>query len=54
LVEKLHLNLIKDEPIMKVTKETVVANLYLMKIHLLILKLFIIKEVSSWMMKILH
>ena len=38
---------------MKVTKETVVANLYLMKIHLLILKLFITKEVS-WMMKILH
>jgi len=39
---------------MKVTKETVVANLYLMKIHLLILKLFIVKEFSSLMMKILH
>jgi hypothetical protein len=39
---------------MKVTKETVVANLYLMKIHLLILKLFIIKEVSFWMSKIFH
>jgi hypothetical protein len=38
----------------KVTKETVVANLYLMKIHLLILKLFIIKEFSSLMIKIFH
>jgi|CryGeyStandDraft_7_1057128.scaffolds.fasta_scaffold05587_10 hypothetical protein len=38
----------------KVTKETVVANLYLMKIHLLILKLFVVKEFSSLMMKILH
>jgi len=39
---------------MKVTKETVLANLYLIKIHLLIFKLFIVKEISSWMMKILH
>ena len=39
---------------MKVTKETVVANLYLIKIHLLILKLFITKEFSSLMIKILH
>jgi hypothetical protein len=39
---------------MKLTKETVLANLYLMKIHLLILKLFFVKEFSSWMMKILH
>jgi len=39
---------------MKLTKETLLANLYLMKIHLLILKLFIVKEFSSWMMKILH
>lgn len=39
---------------MKVTKETVVANLYLMKIRFLILKLFIVKEFSSLMMKILH
>jgi hypothetical protein len=39
---------------MKLTKETVLSNLYLMKIHLLILKLFIVKEFSSWMMKILH
>jgi len=38
----------------KVTKETVVANLYLMKIHLLILKLFVVKEFSSLMMKKLH
>ena len=30
---------------MKLTKETVLANLYLMKIHLLILKLFIVKGV---------
>jgi hypothetical protein len=39
---------------MKLTKETVVANLYLIKIHLLIIKLFILKEFSSWRMKILH
>ena len=43
-----------DEPVMKLTKETVLANLYLMKIHLLIFKLFIVKEFSSRMMKILH
>ena len=39
---------------MKVTKETVLANLYLMKIRFLIFKLFIVKEISSWKMKILH
>lgn len=37
---------------MKWTKEEVLANLYLMKIHFLILKLFIIKELSSLLMKI--
>ncbi len=54
LGEEIALKFNKDEPMMKVTKETVLANLYFMKIHLLILKLFIIKEVSSLMMKILH
>jgi hypothetical protein len=38
----------------KWTIETALANLYLIKIHLLILKLFVIKEISSWVMKILH
>jgi len=36
----------------KLTKERLVINLYLMKIHFLILKLFILKEFSSWMMKV--
>jgi hypothetical protein len=40
--------------LIKLTKETALANLYLMKIHLLILELFIVNEISSWMMKILH
>lgn len=31
----------------KLTKETVVANMYLMKIHLLIVKLLIVKEIFS-------
>jgi hypothetical protein len=36
------------------TKEMVLANLYLMKIHFLIFKLFIVKEFSSLMVKIFH
>ena len=36
----------------KLTKEGLVVNLYLMKIHFLMLKLFILKEFSSWMMKV--
>jgi hypothetical protein len=44
----------KGKNLIKLTKEAALANLYLMKIHLLIIKLFIIKEISSWMMKILH
>jgi hypothetical protein len=44
----------KGKNVIKLTKEAALANLYLMKIHLLIIKLFIIKEISSWMMKILH
>ena len=35
-------------------KEGVLANLYLMKIHFLIMKLLIIKGISSYLMKILH
>ncbi len=35
-------------------KEGVLANLYLMKIHFLIIKLLIIKEISSCLMRILH
>jgi hypothetical protein len=38
----------------KLTREGLIINLYLMKIHFLILKLFIIKEFSSWMMKVFH
>jgi hypothetical protein len=44
----------KGENVIKLTKEAALANLYLMKIHLLIIKLFIIKEISSWMVKILR
>lgn len=44
----------RNKTMMNFTKETVVANLYLMKIHILIIKLFIVKEFSSLMMKILH
>jgi len=43
-----------DELMMKLRKETVLANLYLLKIHLVIFKLFIVKGFSSWVMKILH
>ncbi len=39
---------------MKFIKEEALANFYLMKIHFLILKLFIIKEFSSLMTKIIH
>ena len=38
----------------KWSKKVVLANLYLIKIHLLILKLFVGKEISSWVMKLLH
>jgi len=38
----------------KLTKETLLANLYLLKIHLLIFKLFIVKGFSFWVMRILH
>jgi hypothetical protein len=39
----------------KLSKEMVVANLYLiMKIHLLIIKLLIIKKFSFLMVKIFH
>ena len=36
----------------KLTREMVVANLYVMKIHLLIVKLLIVKEFSSLTVKI--
>ncbi len=35
-------------------KEGILAKLYLMKIYFLIIKLFISKEISSWVMKIFH
>jgi hypothetical protein len=38
----------------KCTKEGVLVNLYLMKIHFLILKLIIIREISSFLTRILH
>jgi hypothetical protein len=34
------------------TKRTAWVNL--VKIHLLLLKLIVVKEISSWMMKVLH
>ena len=43
-----------DDATMRLTKETVVANLCLIKIHWLIIKLFIVKEFSSLMMKMHH
>ena len=43
-----------SKDILEWTKEGLLANLYLMKIHFLILKLFIIKEFSFWMMKVFH
>lgn len=39
---------------MKLRSEGVLANLYFMKIHLLILKLFIVKRIPSLVMRILH
>lgn len=35
-------------------KEEALANLYVVKIHLLILRLFIVKGFSTWKMKLLH
>ncbi len=39
---------------MRLTKEAVVMNLHLMKIHWLIIRLHIVKEFSSLLMKIRH
>ena len=39
---------------MKWTKERFVANLHLLRIHLLIFKLFVIKQLSCRMMKVFH
>ncbi len=36
------------------TKENILATFQLLKIHILILKLFIFHLLSSWMMKIFH
>jgi hypothetical protein len=44
----------KGKNLTKLTKQAALANLCLMKIHLLIVKLFTINEISSLMMKILH
>jgi len=38
----------------RVIKEETLANLYLLKIHLLIIKLFIAKIISVWLMKTLR
>ena len=38
----------------KLTREGVVANLRVTRIHLLIVKLLIVKEFSSLMVKIVH
>jgi hypothetical protein len=43
-----------DKGMTKWRKEGILANLYLMKIHFLIIKQFISKEISSWVMKIFH
>lgn len=45
------LDLPRDDVTMRLTKETVVANLHLMKIHWLMIKLHIVKEFSSLMAK---
>jgi hypothetical protein len=37
---------------MRWKKESIRASLYLMKIHFLIIKLIIVKEFCSWLMKI--
>lgn len=39
---------------MKLKREGVLANLYFLKIHLLILKLFIAKEISGLVLRIFH
>jgi len=39
---------------MKLRREGVLANLYVMKIHVLILKLFMVKQISSWVSRIVH
>ncbi len=44
----------KGEPTMKLRREGLLANLYFMKIHHLILKLFTVKETSSLVWRILH
>ncbi len=38
----------------KWSKEEAVANFYLLKIHLLFLKLLFIKELTFWIMKVFH
>lgn len=38
----------------RVIKEETLANLYLLKIHLLITKLFLAKFISAWLMKTLR
>jgi len=43
-----------DESMTKWRKEEILANLYLMKINFLIIKVFVFKEISSWVMKIFH
>ena len=44
----------RNKHAMNRTKETVVARLYLMKIHFLIIKLFIVKGFTYAIIKILH
>jgi hypothetical protein len=49
-----HLRGTKGESMLKWNKAGMAFNLHLMKIHFLFLKLFIIKEVSSLRMRLLH
>jgi len=39
---------------MKWTKAEMLANLHLIKIHFLIIKIIIVKGISSWLWKIFH
>jgi hypothetical protein len=39
---------------MNLKKEGVLANLHFMRIYLLILRKFIVKELFSWLVKIFH
>ena len=44
----------RGKPVMNWTKGTVIARLYLMRIHFLIIKVFIVKGFTYAIVKILH